>query len=125
MDKKALIHGAQVSGLSNTISSFYNEHLFTDRSYFSSLVTAPSNDSIYRIMVINILESILSDIDSRTGQHSVYWMEVLSSKLFMIHNFCNLYGLRATLYYKRKPFLSLGKGIDLPYDSANLVDKID
>jgi len=119
------INAKQLEGLISTISDFYNSNLYTDRSYFKATVTSKIVESIYRVMVEPVVETILSDIDNRTGQHSIYWMNVLASKLFILHEFCVNHNITVVFFYKDKEFLSLGKDIDLPYDSANLVDKID
>ena len=76
-------------------------------------------------MVEPVVDTILTDISNYTGHHSIYWMNALASKLFILHEFCTNHNITVVFFYKDKEFLSLGRGVSLPYDSANLVDKID
>lgn len=119
------IHAKQFESLTSTISDFYNSNLYTDRSYFKATVTAKITESIYRVMVEPVVETILSDIDNRTGQHSIYWMNVLASKLFILHEFCVNHNIAIVFFYKDKEFLSLGRDVTLPYDESYIKNGID
>jgi len=122
---KIQINAAQFEGLTSTISDFYNSNPHTDRSYFKATATCKVVENIYRVMVEHVGETILSDISDRRGEYSIYLMNILASKLFILHEFCANHNISVVFFYNDKEFLSLGRDVSLPYDESYIKKEID